>query len=119
MLERAVGCWPRAARVFVGDVRNLALLARSTPRCSSHRRRPRLTVEQLRESVARALAREKELLVDPDFFAALREHPPRIGAVDVQLKRGRSDNELTRYPLRRGAARRPAMPVADGARRLA
>ena len=47
--------------------------------------------------IALAIAHEKELVIDPDFFLALRERLPRIGAVDILLKRGRSDNELTHY----------------------
>src|SRR5216683_597657 len=58
---------------------------------------PRLSIEQLKDRIALAIAHEKELVIDPDFFSALREHLPRIGAIDILLKRGRSDNELTRY----------------------
>ena len=58
---------------------------------------PQLSAEQLQDRIARAIAQEKELLFDPDFFIALREHLPQIGSVDIFLKRGRSDNELTRY----------------------
>jgi amino acid adenylation domain-containing protein/thioester reductase-like protein len=40
---------------------------------------------------------EEELLVDPAFFTALRHHIPRIGRVEVHLRRGRHLNELTRF----------------------
>ena len=66
-------------------------------RCNLPTRAPRLSIEQLKDRIALAIAHEKELVIDPDFFLALREHLPRIGAVDILLKRGRSDNELTRY----------------------
>ena len=56
-----------------------------------------MSTEELKDRIARAVAEEKELLIDPNFFIALREHLPQIGSVDILLKRGRTDNELTRY----------------------
>ena len=77
----------------------LAWCRRFTPRCELAHAAPRLSLEQLKDRVALAIAHEKELVIDPDFFLALREHLPRIGAVDILLKRGRSDNELTALSL--------------------
>jgi uncharacterized protein YbdZ (MbtH family)/acyl carrier protein len=42
-------------------------------------------------------ARETELLLDPEFFTAVRAELPAIQGVDLRLKRGRRHNELTRY----------------------
>jgi hypothetical protein len=43
------------------------------------------------------LERERDLLLDPCFFHDLQQQLPRITAVQILLKRGQSDNELTRY----------------------
>jgi amino acid adenylation domain-containing protein len=55
------------------------------------------TVGQLRKRIARAVAQEKELVIDPQLFQLLPGNIPGIAAVEVQLKRGRAPNELTRY----------------------
>src|SRR4051812_253362 len=40
---------------------------------------------------------EKELLLAPHFFVRLTTGIDSLGGADVQLKRGNSENELTRY----------------------
>jgi len=47
--------------------------------------------------VRRLVRQEQELMVAPDFFAALGEHLPGIHCVDVMLKRGWHHNELTSF----------------------
>ena len=71
----------------------------------------------VRRAVEQAVRVEKELLVDPDFFTVLREHGPDIGAVAVEVKRGRHHNELTRYryDVTLHSRRRPGGPGPDGA----
>src|SRR5262249_43213056 len=58
---------------------------------------PALTVEQLRERVEQQVATEEELLVAPEFFLAFKRESEKIGAVEVELKRGRRENELNRF----------------------
>ncbi|WP_416971231.1 non-ribosomal peptide synthase/polyketide synthase [Streptomyces sp. 4F14] len=69
--------------LFLGDVRNLRLL------------RPFLTAVHAQdpEAVDRAVRREEELLVDPDWFTTL---DPRLD-VSIEVRRGRHHNELTRH----------------------
>ncbi|MEU1517123.1 non-ribosomal peptide synthase/polyketide synthase, partial [Streptomyces sp. NPDC005811] len=80
--------------LFVGDVRNPRLrralaTAVHAPRTDGP--------AALRGAVAQALRDEEELLVDPDFFAALPGRVDGIRAVAVEVKRGRFHNELTRH----------------------
>ncbi|MFJ5995541.1 amino acid adenylation domain-containing protein [Streptomyces sp. NPDC092370] len=82
--------------VFVGDVRNLRLLDAfaagvQAARTGTH------DLSALRDAVTQTTRLENELLVDPDYFAALRDRLPDLGAVSVRLKRGRHDTELTRF----------------------
>src|SRR6202043_1691853 len=51
----------------------------------------------VRAAAERSIAHEKELLVDPEFFAAAAGVFPDIERVDICLKRGRFQNELSRY----------------------
>ncbi|MFJ4983661.1 non-ribosomal peptide synthase/polyketide synthase [Streptomyces sp. NPDC088732] len=74
--------------LFVGDVRNLRL-ARTF---HAEIQRARGTAEaEFERAVDRALRLEKELLVDPDFFAGLGY------GLDLRTKRGVHHNELSRH----------------------
>jgi pristinamycin I synthase 3 and 4 len=77
--------------VVVADMRNLALLDRFHASLDdSGELGGELQGEQGGEL-------EDELVVHPDWFAALPREIPRIGHVEVRLKRGTVANELTRY----------------------
>jgi amino acid adenylation domain-containing protein/thioester reductase-like protein len=97
VLQEAVRLVGPGGSIFIGDVRDLALLRMFHSAVQLSKAPPSLTVGQLKDRIDRALAQEKELVIDPEFFRALPEWVSAIGAVDVQLKRGRADNELTRY----------------------
>ncbi|MGW1073480.1 amino acid adenylation domain-containing protein [Streptomyces sp. NPDC002537] len=97
VLAKAVGLLVPGGSVFVGDVRNLRLL-----RCFHTDVRLRgdglpADPAAVRAAVEHAMVREKELLVDPAFFAELAAALPGTVGSEVRVKRGRSVNELTRY----------------------
>ncbi|MET0135442.1 MAG: amino acid adenylation domain-containing protein, partial [Kibdelosporangium sp.] len=79
-------------RLFIGDVRNLRLARAFQTAIQLSRSDENVGVAQLRRAVERGVALEKELLLDPDFFAAL----PGVG-VEVRTKRASLHNELSRY----------------------
>jgi len=54
-------------------------------------------LSDLQRRVQKRIAQEKELVIDPAFFTVLRDHLPQISQVDIQLKRGRFRNELTKF----------------------
>ncbi|HEY7424336.1 MAG TPA: amino acid adenylation domain-containing protein [Gemmataceae bacterium] len=84
-------------RVFLGDVRNLRLLAAFHASVQLHKAPATMTRAQLWARVQSHTSQERELFIDPDFFKALRQHVPGISRVEIQLKRGRHLNELTRF----------------------
>lgn len=51
----------------------------------------------LRRKISLAAAQERELVIDPQFFLQLSQSIPGIANVEILLKRGRANNELTRY----------------------
>ena len=55
------------------------------------------TAAVVRERVRREMLAEQELLLAPEFFAALPQHLPEIAAVEVQLKAMGAVNELSGY----------------------
>ncbi len=79
--------------VFVGDVRNHRTFELFRAAVEIGRARPGAAPEAVRRSVAEAIDRESELLLDPDFFTVL----DGFAAVDVLAKNGTADNELTRH----------------------
>ena len=97
VLQQAMALLQPGGRIVIGDVRNLRLLECFATAVALRKATPGTTVSQLRGLIAQSVRLEKELLLDPGFFSALSEEIPDLAGVDIQLKRGRSHNELTRY----------------------
>jgi 2-polyprenyl-3-methyl-5-hydroxy-6-metoxy-1,4-benzoquinol methylase/acyl carrier protein len=97
VLEGALKALKPGGKIFIGGVRNLSLLDAFHTTVQLHKSTPDLTLEQLRRKVRKRIAREKELLIDPDFFFAVQQLLPEISHVQVQMKGGRHFNELTKY----------------------
>ncbi len=97
VLEGAVKVVAPGGHIFVGDVRSRALLETFLASIEVHQADPALTLSQLQQRVQKRVAQEEELLIDPAFFHALKRHLPQISRVEIQLKRGRHHNELTRF----------------------
>ena len=98
--------------VFVGGLRNFNFLDAFHASVQLHQAADSLLAEELVRRVRTQVAREKELLVAPEFFGALRHRLPEITEVGIQLKGGRAHNELSRFRydaiLRIGAEGLPA-----------
>jgi natural product biosynthesis luciferase-like monooxygenase protein len=104
--------------IFVGDVRNRALLPELYAAIELLRAPDSRSRAELAELARGRASREVELALDPDLFEALRAHLPEIADVSIQLKRGEHANELTRFRydvvLRKaGGEPRPQPPQAD------
>ncbi|MBE1490014.1 non-ribosomal peptide synthetase [Plantactinospora soyae] len=114
VLRRAVGLLAPGGAVFVGDVRNLRLHRPLRGAIEAGRRRSGNDgTDAALAAVEQGLHWEGELLLDPDFFAALAGALPAVGGVDLWVKRGRDHNELTRY--RYDAVLRTGTDPASGA----
>ena len=97
VLEGAVNATAPGGHVFVGDVRNLSLLDAFHTSVELEQAPASLPTAQLEQRVRKRAEREQELAIAPAFFSALKQHLPRVADVQVQLKRGRHHNELTRF----------------------
>ncbi|HUM03005.1 MAG TPA: MupA/Atu3671 family FMN-dependent luciferase-like monooxygenase [Thermoanaerobaculia bacterium] len=95
VLEGAVRSVGARGSILVGDVRSLPLWKAFQASVELDRAPGSLSREAWRERVERAMSREEELLVDPDFFRSLPRVFPQIRQVQVWAKRGRHENELT------------------------
>ncbi|MEG4517635.1 MULTISPECIES: amino acid adenylation domain-containing protein [unclassified Microcoleus] len=97
VLEGAVKATAPGGFIFIGDVRSLPLLAAFHASVQLYQSEPSLAGEQLQQRVQMQIFQETELVIDPDFFSALKHRFPQIGGVEIQLIRGSYHNELTDF----------------------
>ena len=97
VLEGAVRVTAPGGHIFVGDVRNLSLLDAFHTSVELEQSPASLSTPQLEQRVRKRAERERELAIAPAFFSALKQHLTRVTDAQVQLKRGRHHNELTRF----------------------
>jgi SAM-dependent methyltransferase len=83
--------------IFIGDVRYLGLLPVFHGAVQLAKAPPAATVRWLKRRVSLAIEQERELVLDPEFFLGLSGSIPRVTDVEILLKRGPTNNELTRY----------------------
>lgn len=97
VLEKAVRVVKTGGRIFLGDLRSLPLQG---PFASSVElfQTPRTTcVADLRERVGKRIRVDEQLVLSPALFLALRQRWPKISHVELVPRRGRFDNEMSRY----------------------
>lgn len=97
VLEKAVQLVESSGCIFVGDVMSFPLLQAFHTSVQLHQAPASLSTVALRERIQERIAEEKKLAINPAFFIALQQHLPQISRVEIQLKRGHYQNELTRY----------------------
>jgi amino acid adenylation domain-containing protein len=97
VLDGAAAALRPGGRIFLGDVRSLPLAGAFHASVELSRAPEELSVERLRDRVRWGVAEEQELLLDPALFEAVRARMPRLGRVEVQVKRGEYDNEVSRF----------------------
>ena len=97
VLEGAAAALSSGGAIFVGDVRSLPLLEAFHTSIVLHQASTPLGPDELREQVSQRIESESELVIDPAFFQALGVRLPGSWAVEVRLKDGSYQNELTRF----------------------
>ncbi|TAE53785.1 MAG: amino acid adenylation domain-containing protein, partial [Nostocales cyanobacterium] len=84
-------------KIFIGDVRNLHLLEVFHTATEFYRSPENFSIPELLENIKRSIITEEELLIDPDFFIAIKQKFPRITHVEIQLKRSYHHTEMSRF----------------------
>lgn len=97
VLEGAARSVEPGGFIYVGDIRSLPMLETFHSAVQLHQAPPSLSTAELKRRAQRHVAQDKELVVDPEFFFALKQQLPKIGHVQIQLKRGHFRNELTQF----------------------
>jgi amino acid adenylation domain-containing protein/thioester reductase-like protein len=99
VIDNAMELLAPGGAVFIGDVRNHSLqdafqtgiaLARTATADGTDG-------AEIRQRVRHAMLGEAELLLAPEFFTMWAGEHSSVAGVDIQVKRGLADNELTRY----------------------
>ena len=83
--------------IFLGDIQSLPLMKAFHSSVQLYQATPSLSVERLKQKIDRQMEQEKELLVSPELFVALKEKHPEITHVQIRLERGREQNEMNKY----------------------
>ena len=115
VLKGAVEVVAPGGFIYVGDIRNRRLLEAFHLSVQAHKVEPGMSREDFAAHVRHLMSQEDELLLDPEFFFALKDSLPKIGHVEIRPKRGRHHNELTRFRydvvLRLGEVEKPPAEV--------
>ena len=97
VLEKAIGVLKDGGRIFVGDVLSLPLLEAYSASVELFQAADATTVAELREKIRQRIRQQPHLLLSPAYFLSLQKNVPAISRVEVRPRRGRFDNELTRF----------------------
>ncbi len=97
VIEKIVKLIKPGGQIFIGDVRSLPLLETFHSAVQLNQAISSLSSYQLQQLIRERILHERELVLHPDFFSAVKQHIPRISHVQTLLKRGQSQNELTRF----------------------
>ncbi|MGW5520588.1 amino acid adenylation domain-containing protein, partial [Nocardia africana] len=82
--------------MFIGDVRNHTLQG-AFHTAVALARTATTDAAEIRRRVQLAVLGEPELLLAPEFFTSWAAGHPSVAGLDIRVKRGAADNELTRY----------------------
>jgi amino acid adenylation domain-containing protein len=97
VLEWAVASLQPGGSIFIGDLRSYPLLETFHASVQLYQAHDSESCDVLWQRVQKKMRQENELVIAPEFFRTLPERLPQIGHVEINLKRGRARNELTRF----------------------
>jgi natural product biosynthesis luciferase-like monooxygenase protein len=83
--------------IFVGDVRNRALLEAMLCEIELQKAATDASAGDVQARLRKRLDEESELVLDPNLFLSLRQRLAEIEDVQVELKLGRQPSEMTRF----------------------
>nr|WP_305801184.1 non-ribosomal peptide synthetase [Mycobacterium sp. DBP42] len=96
VIDRAFGLLAAGGKLFLGDVRNHSLQG-AFQTAVAMARNGSDDIEDIRRRVQRSVLGDPELLLAPEFFTTWATRHSSVAGLDIQVKRGEYDNELSRY----------------------
>ncbi|MGZ8172154.1 MULTISPECIES: amino acid adenylation domain-containing protein [Methylobacter] len=97
VLKGAIRSIIPGGRLFIGDVRNLALLYPFYIAVELQQALASMAITELKQRIYGYQAKEEELVIDPHFFLMLKAQIPEISYVEILPKRGRFRNEMSQF----------------------
>ncbi len=97
VIKQAVELVKPGGVIFIGDIRNYVLQETFAASVELFQAPDDMSTDVLRDRIQKRLDQEGELTLDPEFFSALQQHLPQVSQVQVLLKRGEFENELTQF----------------------
>ena len=97
VLDEAVRLVRPGGYIVVGDALNLPLLETFHTSVELYRSADTDTSAQLKQRIRDQIARESDMLLHPDFFAAFAKDRSGVSHVEVLPKKGRYSNQLNRF----------------------
>jgi hypothetical protein len=97
VLKGAIRSIIPGGRLFIGDVRNLALLYPFYVAVELQQAPASMAITELKQRIYGYQAKEEELVIDPHFFLMLKTQIPEISYVEILPKRGRFRNEMSQF----------------------
>src|SRR5829696_5593947 len=96
VIDNAMELLAPGGALFIGDVRNHSLQGAFQTAVALARTNATDAAE-IRQRVQRAVLGEPELLLAPEFFTSWAGDHASVAGLDIEVKRGVADNELSRY----------------------
>ncbi len=97
VLGEAVRVTREGGHIFVGDVRNLALLEAYHASVQIYKAGDEIAKEELQRRIKQGERKEEELVIEARLFDELGKRWRKVGRVEKWLKSGVYDNELSRF----------------------
>jgi amino acid adenylation domain-containing protein/non-ribosomal peptide synthase protein (TIGR01720 family) len=100
VIDKALDLLAPGGALFIGDVRSHSLQsALQTAIALAHTTTDTHRVDgaEIRQRVQHAMLGEPELLLAPEFFTSWAGEHASVAGLNIEVKRGSADNELTRY----------------------
>ncbi|CAK0769723.1 Amino acid adenylation domain-containing protein/thioester reductase domain-containing protein [Gammaproteobacteria bacterium] len=97
VLEKVLRLIQPGGQIFIGDVQSYSLMELFHTSVQLYQATDSLSTDDLKKRIKERMAEEKKLLFSPIFFATLPQYFPQISHLEIQLKRGHYQNELTRF----------------------
>jgi len=96
VLEKAASAVRPGGFIFAGDVFSLPHLELFHTSVQLYQAPASLAAARLLQRIQKAARQDEQLHLDPMFFYALKQHLSKISHVQMQLRRGRHLNDMTR-----------------------
>ena len=97
LLESLIPTLAEGGSIFLGDVRSLGLLEPFHASVQRYKAEAEVPTKELLTRMRQRIESEQEMAIDPAFFLALKQQHGRVSDVEILPKRGRAQNEMTRY----------------------